>query len=620
MPNNKEYKIGDANTSQVKSGAMRRGPGGHGPAMATGEKAKDFSGSIKRLAGYCKKYLPGIFIAIIFVTASTVLNLIGPNKFSEITDIIIAGIQTGIDVNAAETIAYTLAAIYLFSYIFNAAQGYIMASISQKITRSLRKEISEKINRLPLKYFDKTSTGDVLSRVTNDVDMIGQTLNQSLGNLVLSFATLVGALFMMYKTNWMLASSTILATAVGFSLMMFIIKKSQKYFMQQQKELGQLNGHIEEIYAGHNVVKAYNGEKEASKIFGEMNTRLYDCAWKSRFMSGLMMPIMGFVGNLGYVVVCVLGAVLAKNGTITFGVIVAFMLYVRLFTQPLAQIAQAAASLQSTAAASERVFEFSDEEEMEKDHIGELNMAEVKGNVEFDKVHFGYDDNKIIINDFSLSAKEGQKIAIVGPTGAGKTTMVNLLMRFYELNSGNIYIDGVSSKELSREQIHSLFGMVLQDTWIFEGSIRENIIYSKQNATEEDVINACKAVGLHHFINTLQNGYDTLLNDNANLSAGQKQLITIARAMIENAPMLILDEATSSVDTRTEVLIQKAMDRLMKGRTSFVIAHRLSTIKNADSILVMNEGDVIESGTHEELLAKDGFYANLYNSQFEQVS
>lgn len=621
MPNNKEYKVGDMS----KNGqGNRRGPGaGHGPGGGMsnpGEKANDFGTAIRRLASYCRKYYAAMLAALIFVAGGTVLKLIGPNMLSDITDKIIEGIRGGIDVPAIESIAMTLAIIYLVSYVLYVLQGLIMSTISQKITKSLRTEISEKINRLPLKYFDKTTTGDVLSRVTNDVDTIGQTLNQSLGNLFLSVASFVGALIMMFVTNWILAIAAILSTIIGFAFMMFIIKKSQKYFVEQQQELGKLNGHIEEIYAGHNVVKAYNGEKEASKTFSDLNGKLYNAAWKSRFLSGLMMPLMTFVGNLGYVVVCVLGAVLASNGIITFGVIVAFMLYIRLFTEPLAQIAQAATNLQSTAAASERVFEFLDEEEMIEDHSHEMQASEVHGDVIFENVHFGYNEDKIIINDFSLEATKGQKIAIVGPTGAGKTTMVNLLMRFYELNSGKITIDGVSSTDLSRQQIHDIFGMVLQDTWIFEGTIRDNIVYSKKDVTDEEVVAACKAVGIHHFIRTLQDGYDTVLNDNVNLSAGQKQLITIARAMIENAPMLILDEATSSVDTRTEVLIQQAMDKLMKGRTSFVIAHRLSTIKNADCILVMNEGDVIEKGTHDELLAKDGFYANLYNSQFEQVS
>ena len=425
---------------------------------------------------------------------------------------------------------------------------------------------------------------------------------------------------MMFYTNAVMAISAVLAAVAGFGLMMLIISHSQQFFREQQRELGALNGHIEETYSGHSVVKAYNGEKAAKEDFHRMNQQLYQCAWKSQFMSGLMQPLMGFVGNLGYVAVCVTGAVLTMNGTISFSVIVAFMLYVRLFTQPLSQLAQAATSLQSAAAASERVFDFLGEAELENESKKSLQLTRVAGNVEFEHIHFGYDEGKAIIRDFSASVKAGQKIAIVGPTGAGKTTLVNLLMRFYETQGGNIRIDGTAVQHLTRENIHNLFGMVLQDTWIFEGTVKENIIYSKANVTEEQVIAACKAVGLHHFIKTLPQGYDTVLNENANLSAGQRQLVTIARAMIEDAPMLILDEATSSVDTRTEILIQNAMDKLMAGRTSFVIAHRLSTIKNADMILVMKDGDIIESGTHEKLLAKGGFYAELYNSQFEIAS
>ncbi len=612
-----EYIIGDR--KQVPT-ARPQGFGGHGPMGRGGEKPQNFGKSIARLITYCKKYLPAILIAVTLAIVGTIFNIIGPGKLSDITDLIISGLRAGIDIDGAVKIAFVLVALYGFGFLFNMTQGIIMATVTQKVTKTLRTGISEKINRLPLKFFDKTSMGDILSRVTNDIDMIGQTLNQSLGSLVSQITMFFGTLIMMFYTNWILAIAAVISTIVGFALMIFIISKSQKYFSQQQKRLGQINGHVEEIYAGHNVVKAYNGEKAARKEFNTMNQQLFTCAWKSQFMSGLMMPLMGFVGNLGYVVVCVIGALLASNGTITFGVIVAFMLYIRLFTQPLAQLAQAATNLQSAAAASERVFGFFDEEEMSSETDSGVKLEKVHGDVDFKNVHFGYDPNKIIIKDFSLEAKAGQKIAIVGPTGAGKTTMVNLLMRFYDLNSGEIFIDGVSSNLLTREQVHEMFGMVLQDTWIFEGTIRENIVYSKTNVTQEQVVEACKAVGLHHFIKTLQNGYDTVLNDNANLSAGQKQLVTIARAMIENAPMLILDEATSSVDTRTEILIQKAMDRLMVGRTSFVIAHRLSTIKNADCILVMNEGDVIESGTHEDLLAQKGFYADLYNSQFEQVS
>ncbi|MFR9143380.1 MAG: ABC transporter ATP-binding protein, partial [Lentihominibacter sp.] len=490
--------------------------------------------------------------------------------------------------------------------------------ITQRVSKTLRADISDKINRLPLRYFDSNSIGNTLSIVTNDVDTISQTMNQSMGTLVSALATFVGALVMMFYTNWIMAVAAIVASLLGFALMMVIISRSQKYFLRQQMELGAINGHIEETYAGHNVVKAYNGERHARKTFCEMNRRLYDSAWKSQFMSGLMQPLMAFVGNFGYVVVCIVGALLALNGHISFGVIVAFMMYVRQFTQPLSQLAQAATSLQSTAAACERVFEFLGEEEMEDEGHKTKALSNVKGNVEFKHVQFGYNEDKVIVKDFSVKAKAGQKIAIVGPTGAGKTTMVNLLMRFYETNSGDILIDGTPSKDVKRENLRSQFCMVLQDTWLFEGTIRENIVYSKEGVTDEQVIKACKAVGLHHYIMTLPHGYDTVLGDNASLSQGQKQLITIARAMIADAPILILDEATSSVDTRTEILIQNAMDKLMAGRTSFVIAHRLSTIRNSDLILVMKDGDIIESGNHEKLMEMGGFYADLYNSQFEE--
>ena len=594
------------------------GPGNR--KMGGGEKAKDFSGSLKKLFVYCGRYLPAIVFAMVLAVTGSILNLIGPGKVADMTNLMTEGLMTGIDVEAVVEIAVLLAALYGLGWLFSLIQGMVMATVTQKVSKSLRTEISQKMNRLPLKYFDGTSTGNILSRVTNDVDTIGQTLNQSIGTLVTALAMFVGSLIMMFYTNWIMAVSAILAAFSGFGLMMLIISRSQKYFKQQQQELGMLNGHIEETYSGHNVVKAYNGEKAAKKEFHEMNQRLYNSAWKSQFMSGLMQPLMAFVGNLGYVVVCVVGAVLTLNGTISFSVIVAFMLYVRLFTQPLSQLAQAATSLQSAAAASERVFEFLGEEELADESGKSAHLAEVDGNVDFEHIRFGYNENKTIIHDFSASVKAGQKIAIVGPTGAGKTTMVNLLMRFYEAQGGEIRIDGTPIQSLTRENVHNLFCMVLQDTWLFEGTIRENIVYSKEGVTDEQMVAACKAVGLHHFIKTLPKGYDTVLNDNASLSAGQRQLVTIARAMIENAPMLILDEATSSVDTRTEILIQNAMDKLMAGRTSFVIAHRLSTIKNADLILVMRDGDIVESGNHSELLAKEGFYAELYNSQFERAS
>ena len=585
-----------------------------------GAKAKDFKKTIKQLISYCKIYLPIIIIALILAMAGAIFNIIGPEMLSEITDLITEGMMTSIDLDAVVNIASILAFLYGLGFLFNYIQGFIMATVTQRVSKNLRTDISKKINRLPLKYFDSTSTGDVLSRVTNDVDMIGQTMNQSLSTLVSAITMFLGSLIMMFYTNWIMAISAIVSTILGFALMAFIISKSQKYFAQQQKELGLLNGHIEETYSGHNVVKVYNAEKEAKETFHEINTRLYNSAWKSQFMSGLMMPLMMFVGNFGYVVVSIVGAVLAVNDIISFGVIVAFMIYIRLFTQPLTQMAQAATNLQSTAAASERVFEFLEEEEFANESEKREKLDTATGDVEFKNVRFGYSEEKMVIKNFSAVARAGQKVAIVGPTGAGKTTLVNLLMRFYEINGGEILIDGVPIHQLTRENIHNLFSMVLQDTWLFEGTIRENIVYSRQGVTDEEVKSACKAVGLHHFIKTLPKGYDTILDDKANLSTGQKQLITIARAMVEHKPLLILDEATSSVDTRTEVLIQQAMDKLTVGKTSFVIAHRLSTIKNADLILVMKDGDIIESGNHEELLAKNGFYAELYNSQFENAS
>lgn len=610
-----EYQIGDHKKNQRKDG-FSNGPGG----MGGSEKPKNFKKSLGELFLYCKAYLPAIVIAVCLAIIGTVFNIIGPDKLSDITDKITEGIMTGIDMESIRNIGLLLGTLYALGFIFNYIQGFIMATVTQKISNRLRTDISEKINRLPLKYFDSTSYGNVLSRVTNDVDTIGMTLNQSLGTLVTSVTMFFGALIMMFYTNIIMAASAVAATLIGFILMFLIIGKSQKYFSQQQQELGSLNGHIEEMYAGHSTVKVYNGEKEAKEIFHKSNAKLFQCAWKSQFMSGLMMPLMSFIGNFGYVVVCVVGAVLVIKGDISFGVIVAFMVYIRLFTQPLSQLAQAATSLQSTAAASERVFEFLKEEELKDESEKNRILKNVKGNVEFKNVRFGYDTDKIIINNFSAKVAAGQKVAVVGPTGAGKTTMVNLLMRFYEVNKGEITIDGIPIHTLKRENVHNLFCMVLQDTWLFEGTVKENIIYNKQEVSESQVVEACKAVGIHHFIQTLPHGYDTVLDDRLNLSAGQKQLITIARAMVEDAPLLILDEATSSVDTRTEILIQKAMDKLMAGRTSFVIAHRLSTIKDADLILVMKDGDIIESGNHEELLEQKGFYAELYNSQFEKVS
>ncbi|MDV4152279.1 ABC transporter ATP-binding protein [Clostridium sp. AL.422] len=591
----------------------------HGaPAMGgKQQKAKDLKGTWIKLLKYSNSYIALMIIAVICAIGGTVFTILGPDKVREITNLIMQGIMTEIDLSEVSRIGMILVVFYLSGSLLSYGQQFILTTVTQKIANKLRKDISEKMNKLPLKYFDSTSHGDILSRVTNDVDTIGQSMNQSIGTLVSSIILFAGSLIMMFKTNILMSIAAIVATIIGFALMILIMGKSQKYFSSQQKELGKINGHIEEIYSAHNIVKVYNGEKSAIDKFEETNTRLYESARNAQFLSGLMMPVMAFVGNLGYVAVCVVGATLAFNGKIEFGVIVAFMIYIRLFTQPLSQLGQAATSLQSAAAASERVFDFLAEKELE-DESNKIKVLEnVKGNVEFKNVRFGYDPDKMIIKNFSVKTKAGQKVAIVGPTGAGKTTIVNLLMRFYELNSGQILIDGVDTKTITRENVHDLFCMVLQDTWLFESTVRDNIVYNKKGVSDEEIIKACKAVGIHHFIMTLPHGYDTILDDKTNLSAGQKQLITIARAMIENAPLLILDEATSSVDTRTEILIQEAMDKLTVGRTSFVIAHRLSTIKNADLILVMNDGDVIESGNHVELLEKGGFYADLYNSQFE---
>lgn len=595
-----------------------RGPGmGRRPA----EKSKDFKGTWMKIIRYCKRYLAVIVVALICAVAGTILTILGPDKLSDLTKVITEGIATGIDMEGVKSIGLTLVVFYVGSAILSFGQQFIMATVTQNVTKQLRSDISGKINRLPMAYYNKTSTGDVLSRVTNDVDMISQSMNQSIGNLVSAVALFFGSLIMMFKTNVIMTLTAVIATMIGFGLMSLITSHSQKYFSRQQANLGALNGHIEEIYSGHTVVKAYNGEKNAKKVFDELNNNLRDSAFKAQSLSGLMQPLMAFIGNFGYVAVCVMGAVLTMKGYIGFEVIVAFMMYIRLFTQPLAQIAQATQSLQSAAAAGERVFAFLGAEEMpdESDKTEKLGKAE--GYVDFEHVKFGYEDtDKIIIHDFSAKAKPGQKIAIVGPTGAGKTTLVNLLMRFHEIQSGDIKIDGISTRDMKREEVRSQFCMVLQDTWLFEGTVRENLMYNTENVSEEKIEAACKAVGLDHFIRTLPHGYDTILNDQVSLSQGQKQQLTIARAMIADKPMLILDEATSSVDTRTELQIQKAMDALMQNRTSFVIAHRLSTIKNADLILVLKDGDIIESGNHEELLAKGGFYADLYNSQFDQAS
>ncbi len=593
-------------------GVMGRG---HGPAMG-GEKAENFGQAMRKLVRYCSRWKIAILVAVGFGLAGACLNIAGPSQLQRITDLVTEGIVTGIDISAVTSICILLVCLYLAGYLLNISQGLIMSTVTQLVSKSLRTDINKKINRVPLRYFDSTTTGNVLSRVTNDIDTVSQTLNQSLGTTVTAVTTFFGAMVMMFWTNWIMAITAVLSTVLGFLVCLAIVAKSQKYFMLQQQELGRLNGHIEETYSGQSVIKAYNAEGQARRTFREMNQVLYECAWKSQFMSGLMQPLMMFVGNFGYVVVCVVGAALALNDKISFGVIVAFMVYIRQFTQPLSQLAMTTTTFQSTAAASERVFEFLDEPELEDESAKEAKLGDVRGEVEFSHIKFGYTPERTIIKDFSVVAKVGQKVAIVGPTGAGKTTMVNLLMRFYEVDAGEILIDGIPTKSVPRENVHDQFCMVLQDTWLFEGTVRENIAYSKPEVTDEQIIQACKSVGLHHFIQTLPDRYDTVLGQNVDLSAGQKQLMTIARAIVKDAPMLILDEATSSVDTRTEVLAQRAMDQLMKGRTSFVIAHRLSTIRNSDLILAMKDGNIVESGTHQELLDQKGFYADLYNSQF----
>ncbi|KFI91098.1 ABC transporter permease [Bifidobacterium saguini DSM 23967] len=613
---------------------MPRGPMGHGPgAGRTVEKPNDFGKVMGKLVAYCRNYIPVIIIALILGAAGTVCQIIGPDKLKDMTNAIVKGlpaivngrpVMRAIDLAEVGRIAWLLVALYVGYAVLSYIQSWMMANVTQRTAQRLRESISIKINKLPLKYFDKVSYGDVLSRITNDVDAIGQTLGQSLGSLITSVTLFVGALVMMFYNNVIMTLCAIGASLLGMVLMMLIMKASQKYFAQQQAALGDVNGHVEEMYAGHVIVKAYNGEADSIRRFEKYNADLYESGWKSQFLSGLMMPLMNFVGNFGYVVVCVVGAALAMDGQIEFGVIVAFMMYIRLFTQPLSQFAQAFQNLQRCAAAAERVFGFLEEPEMADESAKPALLGsdghKVRGDVEFSHVQFGYEPGKPIIHDFSASVAAGQKVAIVGPTGAGKTTMVNLLMRFYEISGGSISIDGVDTASVPRWNVHDQFSMVLQDTWVFRGTVRENIAYAQPGVTDKQIEDACKAVGLDHFIRSLPQGYDTVLDDKSSLSAGQKQLLTIARAMVQDAPILILDEATSSVDTRTEELIQKAMDALTVGRTSFVIAHRLSTIRDADMILVMNHGDVIERGTHEELLAAGGFYADLYNSQFTLTS
>ena len=585
------------------------------------EVAKDFKGTITRLIKYDKRLIKLLFISLILSFISSALAIIGPDKLKDITNVVANNITTGILLNEVKDIAIVLVIIYAVSSLFGYLQGFIMTTVTANFQKKMRDDISKKINKLPLSYFDKTTVGDILSRVTNDVDNIGFTMTQSLSSIVGSLTLLVGSLIMMFYTNWLLAVTAILSTIIGLVFVVVIIMKSQKYFNEVQKSLGDINGHIEEVFSGHNVIKAYNAEDEMNEKFDKINEHLFDCGRKSQFLSGLMHPLMGFTGNFGYVIVCVVGSILVLNKTIDFGVIVAFMMYIKFFTRPLMQIAQSFTGIQSATAASERVFEFLDSSEMkdEKDLQDKLEVPNVKGNLEFKNVHFGYNPDKEIIHNFTASAKSGEKIAIVGPTGAGKTTIVNLLMKFYPPNSGDIVIDGHSINNITRDNVHDLFTMVLQDTWVFEGTIKENIRYNNKDITDEEIIDACKKVGLHHLIKTLPNGYDTILTDADNLSAGEKQLLTIARAMISKKPFLILDEATSNVDTRTEELVQKAMDKLAQGKTSFIIAHRLSTIRNADLILVMNNGKIIEQGTHDELLDKNGFYAELYNSQFQEL-
>ena len=591
-------------------------------AVAGEKPAKGmFKKSMLKLIKYCKKYYWMIGISLLLGAISVVCQIITPNKIGELTEIISGAIGMGvaIDIGKVTSVALLILTLALLMAVLGYFQQFIMATTTQKVVYKFRSDISNKINKLPLKYFDTHLYGDTLSRVTNDVDTIGQTLNQSIASLFSNIILFIGVVIAMFVTQWIMAFTVIAATLIGFLIMLIFLTKSQKYFNMQQKDLGDMNAHIEEVYSGHNVVKLFNAESDKGEEFKKINKKLYNSGWKSQFLSGSMMPIMNFIGNFAFVAVCVVGAVLAANNIIGLGPIASFMIYARMFSNPLSQIAQSLTSLQSTSAASTRVFEFLEEQELEDESNKTEVLTKVKGDVEFDHVKFGYNKDKIIIHDFSVNVKAGQKVAIVGPTGAGKTTLVNLLMKFYEIDSGDIKIDGKSIHDLTRENIHDLFGMVLQDTWLFEGTIKENLRYNKEGVSDEKIIEACKSVGVDHFIQTLSNGYDTVIDDAVNLSAGQKQLLTIARTMIEDKPMLILDEATSSVDTRTEELIQKAMDKLMEGRTSFIIAHRLSTIKNADIILVLNNGDVIEKGNHEELMAKGGFYADLYNSQFAEV-
>lgn len=567
---------------------------------------------------YIKGFQFPLLVAFVGVILSSVITVYGPVKLKEITNLITEGMRSRIDLKAISNIALFLAVLYAVGTVLNYMQSFIISSVVQHFSKRLRTAIAEKINKLPLRYFDSHSQGDTLSRVTNDVDTVGQSLNQSLGTVISSSLLLIAVLFMMFYNNVVLSFVTIGSVLIGFVFVALIMGKSQRFFRAQQENLASVNGYVEEMYSGHNVIVSYNATEESKKAFQMLNTNLYNSMWKSQFISGIMMPLMIFTGNFGYVMVVLVGASMALNGDVTMGTIVAFMVYVRTFSQPLSQIAQGITTLQQASAAMGRVFEFLAEPEMENDEHKSQQLTTLKGDVTFDNVFFGYNPDRTIIHDFSAKAKAGQKIAIVGPTGAGKTTIVNLLMKFYEIEKGRITIDGVDTKQMKRSEVHDAFSMVLQDTWLFEGTIKENLIYNQKNISDEAVVAATKAVGVHHFIKTLPKGYDTVLDDTVSLSVGQKQLLTIARALLKDAPLLILDEATSSVDTRTEELIQKAMDKLMEGRTSFVIAHRLSTIRNADLILVMRDGNIIEQGNHDQLMEENGFYADLYNSQFDE--
>jgi ATP-binding cassette subfamily B protein len=609
-------------------GPMGGGPGGPGGPgmMMPGEKAKDFKGTFRKLIAYLGKYKTAVFFVILFAIGSTIFNILGPKILGEATTKVFEGVMAmisgtgdGIDFGYVSRIMLILVALYLISALFAYIQGYIMSNVAMKVTYNLRRDISEKIHKLPLKYFDKRNYGEVLSHITNDVDAISQSLNQSLTQIITSVTSIVGIMIMMFTISWQMTLVALFVLPLSFIFIMFVVKKSQKHFVAQQESLGHVNGHIEEMYGSHTVMKAFNGEEESLKKFDEHNEKLYNSAWKSQFLSGMMMPIMMFIGNLGYVAVCILGGYLAVNGRISVGDIQAFIQYMRQFTQPIAQVANISNVLQQTVAAAERVFEFLAEEEEPADTATPADTSKVKGAVRFDNVHFGYNPEKPVINNFTALVQPGQKVAIVGPTGAGKSTIIKLLMRFYDIQSGAILIDDTDIRDFARNDLRSLFGMVLQDTWLYNNTIKENIRYGKLDATDEELYAAAKAAQVDHFIRTLPDGYDMVLNEEAsNVSQGQKQLLTIARAILSNPQILILDEATSSVDTRTEILIQKAMANLMKGRTSFVIAHRLSTIRDADLIFVMKDGDIIEQGTHDELLARGGFYENLYNSQFSE--